>query len=107
MTSDASDRLAPGLYLVATPIGNLGDVSARAIEILKGCDAIACEDTRVTVKLARAFGIATPLLSYHEHNAERMRPKILARLKDGARIDRKSTRLNSSHSQQSRMPSSA
>jgi 16S rRNA (cytidine1402-2'-O)-methyltransferase len=71
---------------VATPIGNLGDLSARAVAVLKGADVIACEDTRVTGKLTHAFGIATPLLSYHEHNAERMRPRILARLKEGARI---------------------
>lgn len=79
-------RPAPGLHLVATPIGNLGDLSPRAIEVLKGVDAIACEDTRVTGNLARLFGIATPLVSYHEHNAERMRPKLIARLKAGERI---------------------
>jgi 16S rRNA (cytidine1402-2'-O)-methyltransferase len=71
---------------VATPIGNLGDISVRAISVLQGCDVIACEDTRVTGKLAQAFNIATPLLSYHEHNAERMRPKILARLREGGRV---------------------
>src|SRR5512146_2596400 len=79
-------RPAAGLHLVATPIGNLGDVSLRAVEVLKGADAIACEDTRVTGKLAQRFGIATPLLSYHDHNAERMRPKLIARLKAGERI---------------------
>jgi len=79
-------RLAPGLHLVATPIGNLGDLSARAVAVLKGADVIACEDTRVTGKLAHAFGIATPLLSYHEHNAERMRPRLLARLREGERV---------------------
>ncbi|MGE5539799.1 MAG: 16S rRNA (cytidine(1402)-2'-O)-methyltransferase [Gemmatimonas sp.] len=84
--SAADQRPAPGLHLVATPIGNLGDISARAIQVLKGADAIACEDTRVTGKLTHAFGIATPLLSYHEHNAERMRPRLLARLRDGERI---------------------
>jgi 16S rRNA (cytidine1402-2'-O)-methyltransferase len=83
VSRDPDERPAPGLYLVATPIGNLGDISARAIAILKGADAIACEDTRVTGKLTHAFGIATPLLSYHEHNADRMRPKLLARLRDG------------------------
>jgi 16S rRNA (cytidine1402-2'-O)-methyltransferase len=80
------ERPASGLYLVATPIGNLGDLSARAIAVLKGADVIACEDTRVTGKLTHAFGIATPLLSYHEHNADRMRPKLLARLRGGERI---------------------
>ncbi len=86
MPSDASQRLAPGLHLVATPIGNLGDFSARAIAVLKGADVIACEDTRVTGKLTHAFGIETPLIAYHEHNAERMRPRILARLKAGERV---------------------
>jgi 16S rRNA (cytidine1402-2'-O)-methyltransferase len=91
-TSSSDDRSsdearpAAGLHLVATPIGNLGDLSLRAIEVLKGVDAIACEDTRVTGKLAQRFGIATPLLSYHEHNAERMRPRLIARLKAGDRI---------------------
>jgi 16S rRNA (cytidine1402-2'-O)-methyltransferase len=86
VSRDPDERLAPGLHLVATPIGNLGDISARAIAVLKGADAIACEDTRVTGKLTHAFGIATPLLSYHEHNADRMRPKLLARLRGGERI---------------------
>jgi 16S rRNA (cytidine1402-2'-O)-methyltransferase len=86
MTAPQDIRPEPGLHLVATPIGNLGDISARAIAVLKGCDVIACEDTRVTGKLAQAFGIPTPLISYHEHNAERMRPKILARLRDGGRV---------------------
>jgi 16S rRNA (cytidine1402-2'-O)-methyltransferase len=86
VSRNLDERPAPGLHLVATPIGNLGDLSARAISVLKGADAIACEDTRVTGKLTHAFGIATPLLSYHEHNAERMRPKLLARLRDGERI---------------------
>lgn len=85
-TPSTEARPAPGLHLVATPIGNLGDLSARAIAVLKGVDVIACEDTRVTGRLASAFGIATPLMSYHEHNAERMRPRILARLKDGERV---------------------
>ena len=85
-TSDHEIRPAPGLHLVATPIGNLGDFSARAIEVLKGADVIACEDTRVTGKLTHAFGITTKLIAYHEHNAERMRPRILARLKAGERV---------------------
>lgn len=90
-TSSPDDRSSDtrptaGLHLIATPIGNLGDLSPRAVEVLKGVDAIACEDTRVTGKLAQRFAIATPLLSYHEHNAERMRPKLIARLKAGERI---------------------
>ena len=72
-----------GLYLVATPIGNLGDISLRALELLAGADLIACEDTRVTRKLTERYGIATPLMAYHEHNAEEARPKIIARLDQG------------------------
>lgn len=78
--------LAPGLYLVATPIGNLRDVTLRALDVLKGVDVIACEDSRVTVKLLTAYGIATPTTPYHEHNAARARPRLLARLAKGARI---------------------
>jgi 16S rRNA (cytidine1402-2'-O)-methyltransferase len=70
----------PGLYLVATPIGNLRDVSLRALETLAAADVIACEDTRVTRKLTGHYGIDTPLTAYHEHNAVEARPKILARL---------------------------
>jgi len=69
-----------GLYLVATPIGNLADISLRALEVLAGADIIACEDTRVTRKLTERYDIATPLTPYHEHNAAEARPKILARL---------------------------
>jgi 16S rRNA (cytidine1402-2'-O)-methyltransferase len=72
-----------GLYLVATPIGNLGDISLRALELLAGADVIACEDTRVTGKLTQRYGIKTPLFAYHEHNAGEARPKILARLAQG------------------------
>jgi len=72
--------LAGGLYVVATPIGNLGDISLRALATLAAADVIACEDTRVTAKLLDHYGIATPLTPYHEHNAAAARPKILARL---------------------------
>ena len=78
--------LRAGLYLVATPIGNLGDITVRALEVLAAVDLIACEDTRVTRKLLDRYGIATPLTSYHEHNAAQARPKLLARLADGAAI---------------------
>ena len=61
--------LAAGLYLVATPIGNLRDISLRALETLAAADVIACEDSRVTRKLSEHYGIATPLTPYHEHNA--------------------------------------
>ena len=78
--------LAPGLYLVATPIGNLGDMTLRAISVLKRAEAIACEDSRVTRKLLSAHGIATPMTPYHEHNAARARPGLIRRLRDGAAI---------------------
>jgi 16S rRNA (cytidine1402-2'-O)-methyltransferase len=79
-------KAVPGLYLVATPIGNLGDISLRALELLAGADVIACEDTRVTRKLTERFSIATPLTAYHEHNATEARPKLLARLADGQAV---------------------
>src|SRR6476619_5072408 len=77
---------APGLYLVATPIGNLGDVTLRALELLAGADVIACEDTRVTRRLTERYGIATPLTPYHEHNAAEARPKLLKRLSEGQAV---------------------
>jgi 16S rRNA (cytidine1402-2'-O)-methyltransferase len=79
-------QLAAGLYLVATPIGNLGDISLRALETLAGADTIACEDTRVTGKLLERYGIRASLTPYHEHNAAAARPKILERLAAGAAI---------------------
>ena len=78
--------LAPGLHIVATPIGNLGDITLRALETLAGADLIACEDTRVTRKLLDRYGIATPLTPYHEHNAAKARPMLLRRLAEGAAI---------------------
>ena len=77
---------APGLYLVATPIGNLGDVTLRALETLAAVEVIACEDTRVTRRLLERYAITTPLLTYHDHNAEVARPRVLARLEAGAAI---------------------
>jgi len=74
------------LALVATPIGNLGDISARALETLKAADLIACEDTRVTGNLLSKFDIRRPTLPYHDHNAETMRPKLIARLQDGETV---------------------
>ena len=79
-------RVPPGLYLVATPIGNLGDITLRALETLAGADIIACEDTRVTRKLTERYGITTPLTAYHEHNAAEARPKLLSRLADGQSV---------------------
>ena len=78
--------LPAGLYLVATPIGNLGDISLRALQTLAAADVIACEDSRVTRKLTEHYGIATPLTPYHEHNAAEARPKLLARLGEGQAV---------------------
>ncbi len=78
--------LAPGLHIAATPIGNLGDITLRALEALAGADVIACEDTRVTRKLLDRYGIETPLTPYHDHNAAEARPKILARLAAGEAV---------------------
>ncbi|HYV87275.1 MAG TPA: 16S rRNA (cytidine(1402)-2'-O)-methyltransferase [Candidatus Polarisedimenticolia bacterium] len=72
-----------GLTIVATPIGNAADIGLRALDVLKNADAILCEDTRVSMKLLTRHGIRRPLLAYHEHNAARTRPKILARLREG------------------------
>src|SRR5262245_18658167 len=79
-------RLAPGLHLVATPIGNLRDITIRALETLAGADVVACEDTRVTRRLLDHYGISTPLTPYHEHNAAAARPKLLARLAEGEAV---------------------
>lgn len=79
-------RARPGLYLVATPIGNLGDITLRALETLAGVDAVACEDTRITHRLMERFAIRTALTPYHEHNAAIARPKLLARLAQGEAI---------------------
>ena len=82
----AAPPLAAGLYLVATPIGNLRDVTLRALETLAAADVVACEDTRVTSRLFARYGLATPLIPYHDHNAAAARPKLLARLADGAAV---------------------
>ena len=72
--------------MVSTPIGNLKDITLRALEVLKSVDIIACEDTRVTKKLLSAYSINTSLLSYHEHNATKKTPKLLSLLKEGKSI---------------------
>ena len=77
---------APGLYIVATPIGNLGDITLRALEVLAGADLIACEDTRTTRILLDAYGISTRRIAYHEHNAERARPRLLRALASGCAV---------------------
>ncbi|MGP8185217.1 MAG: 16S rRNA (cytidine(1402)-2'-O)-methyltransferase [Terracidiphilus sp.] len=78
--------LAPGLYLVATPIGNLGDITLRALEVLRGVDRIACEDTRQTQKLLNHFQIARPTVSCHEHNERERAVGLVRELESGARI---------------------
>src|SRR5215831_12698357 len=83
--STSAPPLPAGLYLVATPIGNLRDITVRALEV-PAAALIACEDTRVTRKLLDHYGITTPLTPYHEHNAAEARPKLIARLAEGAAI---------------------
>ena len=89
-STDSADTktsaLAPGLYLVATPIGNLGDITIRALEVLKHVDRIACEDTRQTQKLLNHFQIATPTESCHEHNERERAAGLIEALKAGGRI---------------------
>ena len=83
---DASRMLAPGLYLVATPIGNLEDITLRAVRVLKQADLIACEDTRQTQKLLNHYGITTRTTSYHEHNEMTRSAELVLELEQGARI---------------------
>jgi len=78
--------LASGLYIVATPIGNLRDITLRALDVLAATDLIACEDTRITRRLIDHYGITTPLTPYHEHNAAAARPKLLTRLAEGTSL---------------------
>ena len=82
----APRKPAPSLYLVATPIGNLRDLTIRARDTLASVDVIACEDTRVTRKLLAAYAIETPMTAYHEHNAVRVRPRLIERLKSGESV---------------------
>ena len=82
----AGSKPAPGLYLVPTPIGNMRDITLRALDILQQVDLIACEDTRVTGRLLDHYGVPTPVTPYHEHNARRVRPELLRRLAAGASI---------------------
>ena len=79
-------NLAPGLYLVGTPIGNLEDITLRAVRVLKEADQIACEDTRQTQKLLNHYGISTRTVSYHEHNELTRAPEIVLDLEGGARV---------------------
>jgi 16S rRNA (cytidine1402-2'-O)-methyltransferase len=78
--------LSPGLYLTATPIGNASDITLRALNVLRNCDCIVAEDTRVTSRLLALYGISRPLLVYNDHNAASMRAKLLERLQQGQRL---------------------
>ena len=82
----AAPPLEPGLYLVATPIGNLRDITIRALETLAACDLLACEDTRVTRRLLDRYDIAQKPVAYHEHNADQAGPKLLAALDGGGSV---------------------
>lgn len=84
--SGPAKPLAPGLYIVATPIGNLEDITLRALRVLRSVDRVACEDTRQTQKLLSHFGIAVPTVSCHAHNERQRAEELLAELKGGARI---------------------
>jgi 16S rRNA (cytidine1402-2'-O)-methyltransferase len=79
-------KLAPGLYVTATPIGNLSDVTLRAISVLASADLVLCEDTRITRRLLDRYGLRPQLLAYHEHNAASVRPRVLAKLGEGASV---------------------
>src|SRR5580658_3658517 len=86
MDAGSELHLNPGLYLVATPIGNLGDITLRALDVLKSVDRIACEDTRHTQKLLNHYQIATPTVSCHQHNEGHRATELVQALKAGARI---------------------
>lgn len=85
-TPSGERRPEPGLYLVATPIGNASDLSFRALEILRNADVVACEDTRLTGRLLARYGVRNRLIPYHEHNAAQARPAILDRLRGGETV---------------------
>ena len=80
MNHPVNDGLSPGLYIVATPIGNLSDLSPRAAAVLAGADLLAVEDSRVTAKLLHHIGAKRPMTPYHDHNADRVRPGLVARM---------------------------
>jgi 16S rRNA (cytidine1402-2'-O)-methyltransferase len=81
-----AEPIAPGLHVVATPIGNLRDITLRALATLAAADAVIAEDTRVTRNLLAHYGVSTPLVAYHEHNAAVVRPHLMARLAGGAAL---------------------
>ena len=86
MPTDPESPLDPGLYLVATPIGNLGDITLRALDVLRRADRIACEDTRQTQKLLNHFEISTPTVSCHQHNERQRATELIEALKAGGRV---------------------
>jgi 16S rRNA (cytidine1402-2'-O)-methyltransferase len=86
VADDQQLPLAPGLYLVATPIGNLGDITLRALDVLRSADLIACEDTRQTQKLLNHFQITTPTISCHQHNERQRASELMQALQTGSRI---------------------
>jgi 16S rRNA (cytidine1402-2'-O)-methyltransferase len=85
-THSDSSSLPPGLYLVGTPIGNLGDITLRALDVLRRADCIACEDTRQTQKLLNHFGITTPTISCHEHSERKRAAEFIEAIKGGSSI---------------------
>jgi 16S rRNA (cytidine1402-2'-O)-methyltransferase len=84
--ANSASALVPGLYLVATPIGNLDDITLRALRVLKQADLIACEDTRQTQKLLNHYGVSTRTTSYHEHNEMTRAAELVVNLEQGARV---------------------
>ncbi|TCK72652.1 16S rRNA (cytidine(1402)-2'-O)-methyltransferase [Acidipila rosea] len=86
MSDERQAKLAPGLYLVSTPIGNLEDITLRALRVLREADRIACEDTRQTQKLLNHYDISTPTVSCHEHNERERATELIAAMQGGARI---------------------
>lgn len=87
MKTDAPDKdLPPGLYIIATPIGNIGDITLRALEVLKSVDIIACEDTRTTGKLTAVYNLPAQKIPYHDHNAAEMRPRLISMMREGKRV---------------------
>ena len=84
MSHHSPATLSPGLYIVATPIGNLGDITLRAVEVLGACEAVACEDTRVTGKLMKHLGLSKPLWRYDDHASDRDRERLIEGMRQGA-----------------------
>ena len=82
--ASSSQTLDPGLYIVATPIGNLGDITLRAVDVLRHCDGVACEDTRVTGKLMKHLGLSKPLWRYDDHSEHRDRERLVASMRERA-----------------------